>query len=151
MKRTKTLRLFIVWLLHVWCELIHQHQTNRLLFPFIVPRFLLLKTLVFRGHAESSTSSNKGNLYNITIFKNWLILLSIWPFSRIEESNEKATSTKFKWYIFVLTYIFLHSLVILSCFISYFIQIFNLQCVGSNSRANVDEVIRGGKDQIVSN
>jgi hypothetical protein len=37
---------------------------------------------------------------------------------------------------------FLHSLVILSCCISHFIQIFNLQCVGSNSRANIDEVIR---------
>jgi hypothetical protein len=45
----------------------------------------------------------------------------------------------------VLTYTFLHSLVILSCCISHFIQIFNLQCVGSNSRANVDEVIRDGE------
>jgi hypothetical protein len=45
----------------------------------------------------------------------------------------------------VLTYSFLHSLVILSCCISHFIQIFNLQYVGSNSRANVDEVIRGGE------
>jgi hypothetical protein len=47
---------------------------------------------------------------------------------------------------FVLTYSFLHSLVILSCCISHFIQIFNLPCVCLNSRVNVDEVIRGGEE-----
>jgi hypothetical protein len=33
----------------------------------------------------------------------------------------------------------------LSCCISHFIQIFNLQCVDLNSRANVGKVIRGGE------
>jgi hypothetical protein len=33
-------------------------------------------------------------------------------------------------------------MLILSYSISHFMQMLNLQCVGSNSRANVDEVIR---------
>jgi hypothetical protein len=37
----------------------------------------------------------------------------------------------------------LHLLFILSYCISHFMQTFNLQCVGLNSRVNVDEVIRG--------
>jgi hypothetical protein len=55
-----------------------------------------------------------------------------------KELYGKNISKKFKWYIFVLKYIFFAFLVILSYCIYHFMQMFNMQCVGSNSRANVD-------------
>ena len=44
-----------------------EEYKGRLLVILGVVRFLLLQALAFRGHDESSTSSNKGNLYNMTI------------------------------------------------------------------------------------